>query len=203
MKGKIIKSLFLISIYLLFAMTSEALCAQDIAAPQEKAPLGKGNFALKLAYINFTDDHFDERGSSDSGVYFGLEGYGRIMPNFYLGGEIGRAFNVDLLGGEEIDFIPIELNLKYAIEAARNFVVDLGVGVSYSYVEIQYDPFLGPKEEKRDDWLLGGQVFTDLTYKIGWFAIGVDAKYQMTEDFKEENVDLSNWRLGIHIGGVF
>lgn len=203
MKGKPIKRLFLISICLLFAMKSEALCAQEIAAPQEKVPLGKGNLAFKLAYINFTDDHFDESGSSDSGVYAGLEGYGRIMPNLYLGGEVGAAFNAELLGGEEIDFIPIELNLKYAIEAARNFVVDLGVGVSYSYVEIQYDPLFGPKEEKRDDWLVGGQVFTDLTYKINWFAIGVDAKYQMTEDFKDENLDLSNWRLGMHIGVVF
>ena len=97
---------------------------------QEKAHLGNGYFAVNLDYIAFTDDHFDEAGNEDDGLYLGLEGYGEITPNLYLGGEIGGAINIDTFGGEEITFVSVELNLKYAKEAARNFFVDFGAGLS-------------------------------------------------------------------------
>ena len=64
------KRLFFISICIVFFMTSTALHAQ------EKAPLGNGNFAVKLDYIVFTNDHFDEAFNQDDGLYIGLEGYG-------------------------------------------------------------------------------------------------------------------------------
>jgi hypothetical protein len=191
------KKFMLLCLIGVFVMTSAVVTAQ------EKAPLGNGNFAVKLDYITFTDDHFDELGNEDDGLYIGLEGYGKITPNLYLGGEVGTATNIEFLGGEEITFVPVELNLKYAIEAARNFVVDFGAGVSYSYVELEYRPFLGAAQEERDDWLFGVQFFADLTYKIYWFSIGVNGKYQITEDFEDEDVDLSNWRLGAQIGIVF
>jgi hypothetical protein len=176
---------------MLFCLVGAFVMTSTVVSAQEKAPLGKGNFALKLDYIAFTDDYFDESGNEDDGLYIGLEGYGEITPNWYLGGEVGTGTNIDL-GGESITFVPIELNLKYAKEAARNFVIDFGAGLSYSYVEIQYRPFFGAAQEERDDWLFGGQVFADLTYKIQWFSIGVNGKYQITEDFKDEGVDLSN-----------
>jgi hypothetical protein len=169
---------------------------------QEKAPLGNSNFALKLDYIAFTDSHFSEAGNAYDGLYIGLEGYGKITPNLYLGGEIGAGTNVEV-GGEAISFVPVELNLKYGKESARNFVVDFGAGLSYSSVEIQYQPLFGVAQEKRSDWLFGGQVFADLTYKINWFFIGVNGKYQITEDFKDESIDLSNYRLGVQLGMVF
>jgi hypothetical protein len=195
--GKVMKRVLLISICMVFVMVSAGVNAE------EKAPLGNGNFAVKLDYIAFTDDHFDDPGSEDDGLYIGLEGYGKITPNLYLGGEVGTATNIDLFGGEEITFVPVELNLKYAKEAARNFVVDFGAGVSYSYAELEYDPFWGAAHEERDDWLFGVQFFADLTYKIHWFSIGVNGKYQITEDFKDEGVDLSNYRLGVQLGIVF
>jgi hypothetical protein len=104
---------------------------------ETKAPLGKGNFALKFGYIVFTDSQLDKSGNQDDGVYIGLEGYGRIMPNFYIGGEIGQAVNVTAFG-EDISFFPIELNIKYAFEPARNLILDFGLGGSYSYAEIQH-----------------------------------------------------------------
>jgi len=194
--GKVVKRLFLISICIVFVMTSAALHAQ------ERVPLGKGNVAVKLDYIVFTDGHFDNPGNEDDGLYIGLEGYGQIFPNLYLGGEVGQGFNIGVLG-EDISFIPIELNLKYAIEAAHNFVIDFGAGVSYSYVELRDQSPFGSGWDERDDWLFGGQFFADLTYKIHWFSIGVNAKYQVTQDFRDDDFDLSNLRVGAQIGVMF
>jgi len=189
------KRLFLFSTIIVFIMASTSVYAE------ERARLGNGNFALKLDYIVFTDGHFDDPGNEDDGLYIGIEGYGEIIPNLYLGGELGQGINIGILG-EDISFVPIELNVKYAIEAARNLVIDFGAGISYSYVELRdLDPFGSGRDE--DDWLFGGQFFGDLTYKIRWFSIGVNAKYQITEDFRNEDFDLSNLRVGAQIGVMF
>jgi len=197
--GKVMKRLFLISICIVFVMTSAALHAQE-RLPQ-RVPLGNGNFAVKLDYIAFTDGYFDKPGHEDDGLYIGLEGYGRIYRNLYLGGEVGGAANITIFG-EDISFFPVEVNLKYAIEAARNFAVDFGAGVSYSYAKLQDHSLFGSDRE-RSDWLFGGQFFAELTYKIDWFSIGVNAKYQITQGFRDEDFDLSNWRIGAQIGVVF
>ncbi|MFB0532241.1 MAG: hypothetical protein ACETVU_01070 [Desulfatiglandales bacterium] len=115
------KRLFLFLIIIFFIIASTSVYAE------ERARLGNGNFALKLDYIVFTDGHFDDPGNEDDGLYIGIEGYGEITPNLYLGGEVGQAVNISV-GGEEISFFPIELNLKYAIEATPNFVADFGAG---------------------------------------------------------------------------
>jgi hypothetical protein len=187
---------------ILFFFIGAFIVTSTVASAMEKAPLGNGNFAAKLDYIVFTDAHFDRGGNQDDGLYLGFEGYGNISPNLYLGGEIGTGFNSEI-AGEEITFIPCELNVKYAKEAARNLVVDVGAGLSYSSVELQYSAFLGSAQESRRDWLFGGQVFADLTYKIHLFTIGVNGKYQITENFKDEGIDLSNFRLGVQMGMAF
>ena len=195
-RGKIMKRLFLISICIVFVMASAALHAQE-----KKAPLGKGNFAVKLDYITFTDGFFDKSGREDDGLYIGLEGYGRIYENLYLGGEVGGALNITIFG-EEISFVPIELNAKYAIELVPNLAVDFGAGVSYSYAKLEdLGPFGSGKE--RSDWLFGGQFFADLTYRINWFSIGINTKYQITQSFRDEGFDLGNWRIGAQMGIVF
>jgi hypothetical protein len=190
------KRILLISMCVVLAMTIE------FAHAQEKAPLGKGHFALKLAYIAFTDSYFDE-GSEDDGIYIGIEGFGRIAPNWYFGGEIGSAVNITIISGEEISFIPIELNVKYAKEVARNLVIDFGAGVAACYAKLVYQDMSSSDEESRDDWLFGGQVFADLTYNIRRFSIGVHGKYQITNEFNGEDIALSNYRIGIHMGFTF
>lgn len=204
------KRLFQISACIVFVMTCGTVQAQEnifrtdgAVQAQKKTLLGNGNFAVKLDYIQFTDDYFDASGRENDGLYLGLEGYGKITSNLYLGGEVGQGHNIDFWGGEDITFVPIELNLKYATEPARNLVVDFGAGVSYSYVELRSYTLFSSVSIKRDDWLVGGQIFADLTYKIWWFSVGVNAKYQMTEDFVDSDVDLSNWRLGFQLGVVF
>jgi opacity protein-like surface antigen len=218
------KRVWLMSVSMVLVMTCAGVHAQ------EKAPLGNGNFAVKVDYIAFTDDHWSDSGD-DEGVYLGLEGYFEITPNFYLGGEVGAAVNLDIdpFGGlgayatlryggvdevegteDDINFLPVELNLKYAMEAASHFVVDFGAGLSYSYVELDRPIYfllnentVTSRTETRDEWLFGAQVFADVTYKIRWFSIGVNAKYQITEEFKDADFDLSNWRLGAQIGIIF
>jgi hypothetical protein len=54
-----------------------------------------------------------------------------------------------------------------------------------------------------DDWLFGGQVFADLSYKAGVVYFGADFKLQLTEDFEDSSVDFNNWRLGGHLGIIF
>jgi len=218
------KRVWLMSVSMILVMTCAAVHAQ------EKAPLGKGNFAVKVDYIAFTHDHWSDSGD-DEGIYLGLEGYFEVAPNWYLGGEVGTAANLNLdpFGGlfagpilkyteaeevegdeDDINFVPVELNLKYAMEAASHFVVDFGAGLSCSYVELDRPIYflldentVTSRTETRDEWLFGAQVFADLTFKIRWFSIGVNGKYQITEDFKDDDFDLSNWRLGAHIGIIF
>ncbi len=187
------KKLCLFSLIIAFVLVSTIVCSA------EGVPLLKGNIAVKLDYINFTDDNWGD--ADDEGLYIGLEGYGEIMPNIYLGGELGTGANVEI-AGDEITFVPIELNLKYAIETIPKVVIDFGAGVSYNYAEVSIERLFLPDIEE-DDWLYGGQIFADLAYKIGMFFIGVNGKYQVTEDFKDEDFNFNNWRFGVQIGMMF
>jgi len=203
---------------LLFAlMVAIVLTATSVFAT-EKYVLGNSNVALKVDYINFTEDAFDEV-DLESGVYVGLEGYYGIMPNLYLGLEAGWAGtsndgHLDALDTDvdvEVTLIPIELNLKYAFEVSPAWVIDIGAGVSYSMFEIEVDlDDFGDADQ--DDWVFGGQVFADVNYKLNnqWF-IGINGKYQFTEDleFEVEGEDVDakssadNWRVGAHVGLMF
>ncbi|MEW6601734.1 MAG: outer membrane beta-barrel protein [Nitrospirota bacterium] len=171
------KKKFFLLLIMAFVLTFSSICAA------QEPPLGLGNIAVKLSYISFTEDE-------DTGIYAGLEGYGEIRPNLYLGAEVGYANSIS----EADTFVPIELNLKYAIKVASDFVIDIGAGGSYNYVE----------EEHRDsDWLWGLQFFADLNYKLNKFFMGIQAKYQQTEHYKDTDTDFNNWRFGGKIGIMF
>jgi opacity protein-like surface antigen len=202
------KKILLLSFVIVFVFASTTLYAA------EKYDLGMGNIALKVDYINFTEDAFDEI-DLENGVYVGLEGYYAIYPNLYLGLEAGWAgsknddtIDTDEFGEVDVDidvtFIPVELNLKYAVALDPNWVIDFGAGISYSYFKIEANGI----DEDADDWLFGGQVFADITYKINkeWF-IGINGKYQFTGDLEFDNIDTKtsadNWRVGAHVGLMF
>jgi hypothetical protein len=196
------KRLCLFSLIFIFVLASTIVYAEE-RPPLEKAPLGIGNVALKLDYIGFSDNNLEDLGIDDT-FYVGLEGYARIYPNLYLGGEVGYANpdgNGKIDGNEvktDVTFIPIELNLKYAALSYPNFVVGFGAGVSYNYVEADVS---GNGIKSGDDWLFGGQFFADLNYTVGSnLFFGVDAKYQLTDDFEDWNANFSNFRIGGHIG---
>ena len=145
----------------------------------------------------------------------GLEGYYAIYPNLYLGLEAGWAgsknddtIDTDEFGEVDVDidvtFIPVELNLKYAVALDPNWVIGFGAGISYSYFKIEANDI----DEDADDWLFGGQVFADINYKINkeWF-IGINGKYQFTDDLEFDNIDTKtsadNWRVGAQVGLMF
>jgi hypothetical protein len=153
----------------------------------------------------------------DSGLFVGLEAYSHLAdtaPNFYVGVEVGYS-NPDgsiRISDESYDtetkFVPIELNLKYAMSVAPNFVIDFGGGPSLNYAcaEISESDD-GETVAKSDDWLWGGQIFADLNYKINQFFIGINAKYQVTENFNSgrrfKDLSFSNWRIGGQAGIMF
>ncbi len=172
-----------------------------IAAPmslyaQDTAPLGKGSLAIKGGYVVF-----DEGVVEDDGIYLGLEGYGRVAANLYVGGEIAAASSISLFS-DEMSLVPIEVNAKYARAVGSNVVLAGGGGLSYSYAEFREEVFLGPDVEETS-WLFGGQVFGDLMVTVSRFAFGIGAKYQLVQDFEEVAADFSNIRVGVLLGIVF
>jgi hypothetical protein len=193
------KRLFLFTLIGIFVMAYSAVYAA------EKASLGNGNIAVKVDYITFRDDDLKEF-DADKGLYVGLEGYGRIAPNLYLGMEIGYANPDGRINtiDTELTFIPVELNLKLSnsnIEDAPNLTIDFGAGVSYNYAKV----VVSVESFDEDDWLFGGQIFVDLSYKLDRFFVGINSKYQVTEKAKYGLLDVNfqNWRFGAQVGMIF
>jgi len=181
---------------------------------EEKVLLGNGNIVLKLDYIDFTEDALDDIDTDDA-LYIGLEAYNKITSNLYVGMEIGYASSegdtdIDndlqrVKADTELTYVPIELNLKYAIDVTPRLVVDFGAGVSYNWMELE---FSGRNiSSPGDDWLWGGQFFAALNYKIDRFFVGINAKYQLTENFEiddyDTDVNANNWRIGGQVGIMF
>ena len=188
--------------------------SMSAAYGEEKVVLGNGNIALKLGYIDFTEDALDDI-ETDDALYIGLEAYNKTISNLYVGMEIGYATSE---GDTEIDndlqrvkadtemtYVPIELNLKYAIDVTPRLVVDFGAGVSYNWMELEFSG--RNMSSPGDDWLWGGQFFAALSYKIDRFFIGINGKYQLTENFEidddETDVNANNWRIGGQAGIMF
>lgn len=169
---------------ILFFLIGLVILTSSSVYAEQKSPLGLGNLAVKLDYINFTED-------SDNGIYAGIEGFTKILPNLYLGAEIGYADSVS----EDDIFIPIELNFKYALKIKPDLVLDIGAGGSYNYAD---------DEHRGSDWVLGIQFFGDLQYIIqNRFFMGINIKYQVTEHFESSSYDFNNLRLGGQFGIMF
>ncbi len=191
------KRLVLVFLFGVFVLSSTVVYAA------EKAPLGNSNIALKLGYINFTDEVL-ENVDLDSGLYVGIAGSAKITPNLYLGMEVGYSnpegsvFGIDT----ELTFITVELmNLKYVIEPSPQMVIDFGAGVSSNYVKEKVSAW--GSSATVDDWLFGGQFFIDLIYTSDKFFFGMNWKYQYTEDFKDGSYNYNNWRIGGQAGFMF
>jgi outer membrane protein W len=204
--------IILISLVLFFVFASTSLYAAD------KYALGNANIALKVDYISFTEDIFDSVDLED-GIYIGLEGYYGITSNLYVGVEAGWAetendTTVNLLGDSfdvqtDVTYVPVEVNLKYVIEASPQWRIAIGAGVSYNWFDVEQDVC---SECSESDWVFGGQVFADIAYKMNnqWF-IGINGKYQFTDDIEfdiqgldiETDTNANNWRVGAQAGLMF
>ena len=219
------KRVLLIMIGVVFVMTPAVIQAK------ERALLGNASVAVKLDYISFSHDFFEEI-NDDATAYAGIEAYGKVTDNIYLGGEIGTASvsSANLFSSiiyalfsaqrDEVsaDFTFMELNVKYAKDISRFFVLDVGTGISYNRALVAFDTkdwvdisganygvTVNTREES--EWLFGGQVFADLTFKYHWFTAGINGKYQVTQFFKDQTsgyeFPLSNWRAGLQLGAIF
>jgi len=186
--------------FLFMLLIAVFVCSASAVYAAEKAPLGMGNLAVKLDWIKFTDSDLKDA-DVDSGFYIGLEGYGMVTQNVYLGLEAGWTNPTGNVGPIDTDwtYIPIELNIKYAVPAARSLVFDIGAGISYNYGKFKM------AGASLDDWMFGGQFFMDLNYTIDQFFLGISGKYQLAQDFDKEGAKFSpnNWRLGGQIGVMF
>jgi hypothetical protein len=207
------------SLILTLSLASTSIYAQGMYG-QPGYGLGAGEWGLKVDYFSFTNDAFQNNNLGD-GVYVGYEAYGAVMPNFYLGGEVGwtgPSKDETLLfpgGGSvnihtDLTYVPIEINFKYAVETSPQVVWDLGAGFSYNYFNA--DVHSGGFSSNHSDWVWGGQFFGDLNYKLGngWY-VGLNAKYQIAQDITlyakgtgyTTNTAATNWRIGGQIGMTF
>lgn len=204
------KKIILCSLLVLFVFASTTVYAA------EKYSLGSSHVALKVDYIYFVEDVF--RADMKDGVYVGLEAYYGILPNIYIGMESGYAtagntdkvrYDFDKIKVDvDTDFVPIELNLKYVMEVTPSFIVSLGGGPSYNWLKVRAKS--GEFKITEDDFIWGGQLFADLTYKMSdqWF-IGLNGKYQFTDDMTiargdyRSSAKANNWRGGAQIGLMF
>jgi len=172
--------------------------APVLSHADDGAPLGKGTISFKFGYVSFSDAPDD----ANDGLYIGLEAYGRVFPNVYLGAGVASASTAEVLSTEDTALVPIELNVKYAKEVHENLMLDAGAGLSYSYASYT-ENFLFTPDREENGWLFGGQIFGDMIYKINWFTLGIDAKYQITEELEAVGFDFSNFRLGFQLGAKF
>ncbi len=197
------------------------------AYAQTGTPLGQSHLQFKVDYINFTDSLLEDI-DADTDVYFGVEGYVNVNPNFYVGGEIGYA---DLDGSEtliysfagttftdsvdgDFKYIPVEFNAKYVIEPEQNLTIGFGGGLSFNYLDGDFDETIiidppGPGisvsafSESDNEWLFGAQFFVDVIYKVENIFFGAHLKYQITEEYDDIDTDFSNFRIGAQIGLLF
>lgn len=173
-------------------------------------PLGRGTVALQVSSINFTDGELEDL-DVDSETLLGLAAYFNIRPNLYIGGEIGFA-NLDestTSGGfslkTDVDYVPMEFNLKYVTDFEQGLMASLGGGFSLNYVDGKISQAIPGAilVAKGDELLLGAQIFLDLVYRTGNLFFGANLKYQLTEELDDLDFDFSNFRIGGQIGLVF
>jgi len=191
-----------------------------LSAPSAKAETDGVDFALKIDYFHFTDSLFKNLNSED-GIYVGLEAYKQLFcRNLYFGIAVGWAGPSGSVSGlvtgpsflptsvsadSSIDYVPIEFNAKYVIPMGRCVNFAFGGGGSINY--FSFSSNLGPFHVSDSDWVWGGQVFGELNYRLSNWFVGVDIKYQTTQDLKLFGVDTQagadNLRAGGRIGFYF
>jgi len=163
-----------------------------------------GYFGLKVDYIHFTDSVMEDNDIEEGG-YLALETYGMILPQFYLGGEIGVAYTDGSYKSTdtELTFVPVEINVRYQFDLLPPFNLDIGIGGSLCFynMEIAAGTITGGDDsDKSSAW--GGQAFVDLNAEFEWFYIGANAKYQITEEITND-INLNNYRVGAQFGIAF
>jgi len=190
-------------IVFLISLIASLVIASTAAYPAE-LNLGPNNFTVKLATIHFSDKALKD---FNNAFYMGLEGYGNLSKNFYVGAEVGYVDKEEKTGksggnaNRELIFVPIELNLKYTIKVVSQLIFDVGGGFSYNYAREEIPAT--SVSSTVNEWLWGGQFFSDLNYKMGQFFLGAHVKYQLTKNGRDVGHNFDNLRVGGQIGVMF
>jgi len=199
-------------------------CFAVFSPPCVQAQTYGSDIAVRVDYFHFTDSQIKQLNAED-GVYVGLEAYKQLFaPNLFFGIAIGWAGTSGNVSGvvsnlgflptfvsadSSIDYVPIELNVKYVIPFATYFDFAFGAGGSINYFSLSTNVSApaGVWHVSDSDWVWGGQFFGEINYRISNWFIGADVKYQFTQDLHLFGVDTQagadNLRLGGHIGFSF
>jgi len=199
---KVIENLIIMQvvIFLILLLTGGVCHSADYNQDVPESPY----FGLKIDYVHF-DDSVLEDNDIEKGGYLALETYGRILPHFYLGGEIGVAYTDGSYKSTdtELTFVPVEINVRYRFDLSPRFNLDIGIGGSHCFYKVEIAAETnkdGDDSDKSSVW--GAQTFVDLNAEFGWFYLGVNAKYQITEDVID-GINLNNYRAGAQFGITF
>lgn len=169
------------------------LLVQAAQAAMEGITLG-----LKAGTISFHSGAAEDL-DVDSGSYLGVEAYRQVSDRLRLGGEVGytrRGGSIPLVK-TELTYIPIELNLKSAAALTPRLNFTLGGGISYNYARFTAD-CRGTCFAADEDWHPALQFFGGVEFNILRFLLGMEGKYQASEER-----DLDNWRLTAQAGYQF
>lgn len=184
-------------------------------ANAQRYDLGAG-VAVKVDYFRFSAGLLGDLNAKD-GVYIGLEAYKQVfLPNFYLGFETGWAGTSGSISGNlysdsfmyqgrysvdtDVSYVPLEFNAKYVLPLNPNLDLGAGGGFSLNYFDIEGTiGHIGSVSD--NDWVWGGQFFTELNYKYQNWRFGLNAKYQLTEDLHLFGVNTGSSADNLRIGG--
>ncbi len=221
------KTKVLIPVLFLLAVLSST-CAQ--------AQTYGDDISVRVDYFHFSDSQIKRLNAAD-GVYVGVEAYRQLFcPSLFFGLAIGWAGTSGNVSGtvqnplflplfasadSNIDYVPIEFNIKYVVPISRCLNFAFGGGGSINYFSISSNINVRPvgngfrqgqiglqsANASDSDWVWGGQVFGELNYRISNWFIGADVKYQLTQDLNLFGIDTQagadNFRAGGHIGFSF
>lgn len=173
-----------------------------ISSADSVFPLGDVHFELTTGSALYTDSNVDDLGIDD-GTFFGTAVYVSVSPRLYLGLEVSRVEETGRFGNGnkiELEFMPVEVNLKYTNAVNDNLVLSLGGGISKTSIE---EKITTVGSSTRRGWQHGLQAFAGLDLIVDAFFLGFDVKWQTMDDFKASSYDYNNIRLGFRLGMMF
>jgi len=164
-------------------------------------PLGYSHIIIGGGNVYFTNSDVDDLELDDAN-FFGGSMYVSLAPKVYLGGEYHRAEKESrFLGGKaELEFNPIEINLKYSQLVNDYLVLNLGGGISRTFIE---EKITTVGSVTKDGWFHGVQLFAGVDVLFDNTFVGFYFKWQTMDDFTCTSYDYSNFRLGAHVGFTF
>lgn len=152
--------------------------------------------ALTLGALNYVDAKFH-----DGGPILGLEGRTPLAPGWLIGASIAGGSDF-VLFGDELSITPLEANVTRLLPLGRRVAAGFGGGLAAVRGRL-HESNLFADDLDTTDWVFGGQVFGGLDWVPGRITLGVNLKYQATQELADFGWGLDNWRIVARVGAVF